>query len=118
MWPEPACRKTAQECSRSGKRIAAFPERPVKLCGWRGQGPGWWALRLLEFWVIRPRLCGLSLVAVVGHHSFMAKGCVDDMTKVGLSSWLFHVLLLPADQLSARNAFVRPKGVLTLSTPG
>jgi hypothetical protein len=56
------------------------PRRPIRLCGWRGQGPGLWAFRLLESRAMcRPSCC--FRWPVVGRHSFMARSCGDDMTK-------------------------------------
>ena len=75
------------------------------------------ALRLLVSGAIRP-LFWLVVLAVVGHHLFMAARCVDDMTKAYLSSWISGVLGLAADKAEcAQSLFVQPKGVLTLSTP-
>jgi hypothetical protein len=31
--------------------LCLAPRGPVPLCGWRGQGPGWWTLRLLDLGV-------------------------------------------------------------------
>jgi hypothetical protein len=49
------------------------------LCGWRVQGTGWWRLRVLGSGAMYPPFW-FVLMGVVGHHSFIAAGCVDDMT--------------------------------------
>ena len=53
----------------------------MKLCVWLVQGPGWWALRLLESRVYVSSFL-LFPVASCWRHSFMAKSCGDDMTKL------------------------------------
>ena len=47
--------------SDTGRGLCLAPRWPVRLCGWRGQGPGWWALRLLGIWGYLSSLSGLSL---------------------------------------------------------
>lgn len=41
---------------------------------------------LAGMWGFRPPF-GLALMAVVGHHSFIVNGCVDDMTNRTFVSW-------------------------------
>ena len=63
-----------------GCGLCLAPRWPVRLCGWRVQGPGWWAFRL----VVSRGMCSpiwLFRWPVVGPHSFMAQSCGDDMTK-------------------------------------
>jgi len=50
------------------------------LCGWRGQGPGWWSLLLLQS-KGGAVLSGCSGGRLLAPHLFMAQGCGDDMTK-------------------------------------
>ena len=65
---------------------------------------------------IRP-LFWLVVVAVVGHHSFMAAGCVDDMTFAWVSK-SFSLCLASFSRLGERErGFCPAKGVCTLCTP-
>ena len=59
----------------------AWPPRwPIRLCGWRGQGLGWWAGRLLGCGVIRGLLSHCRWWAWLALYLFMPGGCGGDMT--------------------------------------
>jgi hypothetical protein len=65
--------------SDTGCGLGLAPRSPVRLCGWRDQSPGWWALRLLESGVYAV-LSGCAAGQLLAH-TFMANSCGDDMTK-------------------------------------
>ena len=65
--------------------------------GVAGSSPWLVGLPLAVSGLIRP-LFWLVLVTLVGHHSFMASGSVDDMTWGEVSSLFAIVQLLPAVQ--------------------
>jgi hypothetical protein len=70
------------------------PRWPIRLCGWRVQGPGWRALRVLgggvteaSSWVVPVAVVGLSLIHGAG------LWCRHDLTKI--SSRFFCLRWLP-----------------------
>lgn len=83
--------------------------------GVAGSSPGLVGLPPAGMSGIRPLLFPV-VVALVGHHTFMARRCVDGMTNGEFCPRFSIVELLPASRRGGYAGFVWPKLVWTLPT--
>lgn len=102
--------------SDTGRGLCLAQRWPMKLCGWRVQGPGKRVLRLLRCGAIRASFLTVLGWPWLAFHLFMSRGCGDGMTLRKFFQVVSSVRSIRRAWGVVWRGFSGQRGVCTLST--